>query len=846
MPNNPVQIILNHTDFLRAPDPGQGGGGKDFFDNADEAFDAHKRALMATIDQIIAQIQTSAYGPAAYLRVQMRNEALAKSYRPVSYLFKPDQFPCVGAEEVGTVFFRAPLIYLPRLKERIASAEYTVAVNISKNTGKPYKAPTAARSEVGAIESIQIAPPSSKRGFSTAAAMQMFEDPRTVSGYHIELFETPADSVISDDPLGRAALRNSLQQLLLNLGLGARTLLSSEIGRTPVLEFQLTTGSAPALVDNRLGVAGRDVTPLTAPAPVDLNPDRHEQALNKLADHPLVRAIQPPLQLQLADSEFEGSDASSTAQGSQALTLPTPASGSVYPIVGVIDSGVAPLLDPWIEGRFDYLDETEYNPAHGTGVAGLIVAGQTANDPTVVPEPDGCQIYDAPLYPSGPFMDKYANGFSDFLEELEQAVAEARDVHGVRIFNLSINAISDVERHNYSIYAARLDQIADTYGVIFVNSSGNLPTAQARAPWQKKPIDVVRYFASRTQPDTIYKPSESVRSISVGAINPPNTTQIESAPTVYTTRGPGLQVGVKPDVATFGGAGGTGPGGATGLASVTPTGFKQDVIGTSYAAPLVARTLAGLDVSTAGGLQTEALRAMLLHNTVVPEVLCKRGLKDIARQFVGFGQPRNVNDMLETEDHQVTLLFQSRLTVGERKPAILRFPFEWPRSLVNSVGSCSGLAKMTLVYSPPLDPAFGAEFVRVNLEASLRQRQPKLKKDRTASFTNQIAARYLPKTAGMGVPERALIDHGLKWWPSKQYESNFKDKGEFSNWRLEVTSLVRAEAQFPAEGVPFAVLLTIEDPDRTKPIFSEMRQALQASNAVAQDVRTAARIRPRG
>jgi hypothetical protein len=30
MPSNPVQIILNDTDFLRAPDPGQGGGNKDF------------------------------------------------------------------------------------------------------------------------------------------------------------------------------------------------------------------------------------------------------------------------------------------------------------------------------------------------------------------------------------------------------------------------------------------------------------------------------------------------------------------------------------------------------------------------------------------------------------------------------------------------------------------------------------------------------------------------------------------------------------------------------------------------------------------------------------------------
>jgi len=846
VPNNPVQIILNHSDFLRAPDPMQGGGNKDFFADADAAFDAHKRSLMAAIDRIITHITASPYGPAAYLRVRMRNEALAKSYRPVRYLFQADQFPCVGAEAVGTIFFRAPLIYLEGLRRRVEAAEYTVATNISRNTGKPYKAPTPARAEVGAIESIEIAPPSSKRNFSTAVAMQLFEDPRTVSGYHIELFETPGESVIADDPLGRFALRNSLQELLLGLGAGARTFFASEIGRTPVLEFQLTSSASKALVDNRLGLARRDVTEVTTSAPVDQNADRHEQALNKLADHPLVRSIQPPVQLQLTDDKSLRSDAGPLETSGLPVALPQPSQNATYPIVGVIDSGVSDVLAPWVKGRFDFLDPSEYDPAHGTGVAGLITAGQSTNSPVVTPEPNGCEIYDAPLYPVGPFMDQYANGFMDFLEELEQAVAEAREEYGVRIFNLSINAISDVERHRYSIYAARLDQIADTYGVIFVNSSGNLSPGQARAPWQKKPIDVVRYFANRTEPDTILKPSESVRSISVGALNPPNTSQIAGAPTVYSTRGPGLQVGVKPDVAAFGGTGGAGAGKPTGLTSITPSGAKQDVIGTSYAAPLVARTLAGLDVSTQGGLQVEALRAMLLHHTEMPDPLIKRGLKDLGRQFAGYGQPVSVLDMLETDDHQVTMLFQSRLTVGERKPAILRFPFDWPRSLVNPDGSCSGLAKMTLVYSPPLDPAFGAEFVRVNLEASLRQRQPLTKKDGSHSFTNQIASRYLPKTAGLGVPEKALIDHGLKWWPSKQYQSTFTDKGEYSNWRLEVSSLVRAEATFPVEGVPFAVLLTIEDPGKSKPIFSEMRLALQSSNAIAQDIRTATRVRPRG
>lgn len=139
----------------------------------------------------------------------------------------------------------------------------------------------------------------------------------------------------------------------------------------------------------------------------------------------------------------------------------------------------------------------------------------------------------------------------------------------------------------------------------------------------------------------------------MGALNPPGTNQIERAPTIYTRRGPGLQVGVKPDVAAFGGIGGAKPSQQTGLSSITREGQSAPVAGTSYAAPLVARTLAGLDADTEGGLESESLRALLIHNASMPDALTKRGLKELGRQFVGFGQPVPVADMLETGDHQI-------------------------------------------------------------------------------------------------------------------------------------------------------------------------------------------------
>ena len=54
--------------------------------------------------------------------------------------------------------------------------------------------------------------------------------------------------IIADDPLGRIALRRSLEQLLLSLGMGARSFLAFEVGRTPVLEVQLTTQPEEALI----------------------------------------------------------------------------------------------------------------------------------------------------------------------------------------------------------------------------------------------------------------------------------------------------------------------------------------------------------------------------------------------------------------------------------------------------------------------------------------------------------------------------------------------------------------------------------------------------------------------
>lgn len=79
MPNNPVQIILNPEDFHRAPDARRPGPQKDFFAGADKAFALHKASLLQQMDDIHVEVKKSPYGPATYVRVQLRTEAIARS-----------------------------------------------------------------------------------------------------------------------------------------------------------------------------------------------------------------------------------------------------------------------------------------------------------------------------------------------------------------------------------------------------------------------------------------------------------------------------------------------------------------------------------------------------------------------------------------------------------------------------------------------------------------------------------------------------------------------------------------------------------------------------------------------
>ncbi len=823
---NPIQIVLNDRDFFTEPEPGRGGRPTDFFAGNDPAFIEHKRAVIGQLAEAALKM-ASWPGQAGVVKITLREDALAKSHRPERALFLAESQPCIGGANLGELYYLTTSQDLIATMRKVELAEETTTWVHKSETDRTLVAnPSKERADTGSIFRIDIPPAEDKRDFSAEAAVQWLNQDSTGGAYLVDLFDEPA-------ALGRQAqtlrvLRDDFDRLLGKSDIASHIKL---LGRRTVA-LRLATPPSDVAISGELNV--------------EQDRERHQSALDLIAAHPLVRKITLPVMAAL-------SDAYATAHLGASADLAMRVTGARYPRVGVIDTGLAEPLADWVLGVHDFIGEDDLDPAHGTFIGGLLTSAARLNPSIPGLEADGCDLVDLPLYPRrGLFGSFYPNGFADFLDEMDSAIEDAVADHGVRIFNLSINAIQPVAAGAYSYYAERLDEIAAKHDVVIVNSAGNLDYAERRAAWPTKPRAALTYFAGRTDPDTIHQPCESHRAIAVGAINPPGSKRhLHGAPTTYTRRGPGLRVGCKPDVAHYGGGEGEGNPAGCGLESITTDGMLQSSCGTSYAAPLVAKTLATLENRIQTRLPAHALRALMIHSCGIPPVLDRAGLGDLRRQFVGFGQPATVDDMLFDDDHAITLIFSSLLPKDGLKPRskVMRFPFRWPAALVDPItGACRGKITATLISTPPVDRRFGAEFVRINVEAAVQQRQAVNRKDGKPSYRDVLKKVFLPKDAGAAVPEKELIKQGMKWWPTKGYQRVLPAEGHgvSSEWQIEVSSLRRSQVDFPAEGIPFCLVVTISDPDRQAAVFQDMRRGLSTQLVQLGDLLTTLRVRPGG
>ena len=844
----PIQVFLDTKRFIEMEEPQPfGGGAKDFFQGNDRGFAAHKAAMTTRVTSV-AQSMRRNHQPGGFIKVRQREEALAKSHRPLGHLFTPsNRFALVGAESVGELLFQTTPEALDRLANIIeAKAEPTPRIVRNKKTGRDEPRASGYRSELGGIEDIRLHGAADKVKFSAEEAVRWMHQPNVIGGYIVELFLPDRDIGTEEVDALVAQFRQGLEQL--QGGLLVRPFLPStstvQFGEPSLaLSVQLVSDRRRRLIELPFLVDGRAAEMAEASLPegmrgvrADLTLARHTELLAFLAEQGIVRSVELPPVLETTPA-VGGANLGPAAIGG-------PAAGVDYPTVAIIDGGVSDttLLNRWKVGDAGLVPAGDRDESHGTFIAGLVSAASALNPAlSGALEPAGCKYFDLDLFPKHELRSHYYPDIEELFDVLDEKVKVAKRDYRVRVFNLSFSLGQRTSRLAYSVAADRLDRIARTNDVIFVVAAGNLQR-NTRPPWPEKPEDAATMLAGfGTQDQQITAPSEHILGLTIGAVNPPGITgHVALMPTTYTRRGPGVGGARKPDLSHIGGADVRGSN-RTGLVSLTPDGDAVHNCGTSFATPLAAATLATLDQRLERQSARETLLALPVHRARRAEALNKRPLRHVSREFVGFGMAPAADIILNDEPHSVTLVFSDRLLAKQR----LDFPFAWPVSLVGADGACRGRAEVTLCYTPPIDPDHREEAIRVQLEAHLHQERIDQESgdDTWESRLNQDAG-DVPQ--GMSKTESYLIRTGLKWSPIKRYQVSMPEgRGNTSNWRLSLESLVRAGVAFPADGVRFTLMLTISDIDAAAAIREEMRLDLQNKGIVLADITVAHRLRPR-
>lgn len=826
MANSPVQIVLNTNDFIEALDHKGGGPSKDFFAGNDSDFAMHRDSLQKQLSEIRSMQLVNSFAKISYAKVTLKQAALAKSHRPTSQVFKRDIAPVIGAGDLGELFVELTPESIDEINKKVGQAE--TETRYKEKNGKNEPNPTRLRSEVGAIQEIIPYTASDKRKFSVKEAVEWFANPQTGGSYMVELFEAPPArqdwDILSQYKFdlfksffdGLERIGNGLLASRVTTGAGSAIIFGIKLEKSasaPVIQLFPSSSSVGKSGEKRI---------------IDLDTKKHNELLDFLGKHPLVKRITlPPIIMH--------SSPTGAIKKGKTFTIPPVKNNTSYPKVCVVDGGISDIYGDWIEDRWGLISPSDKDENHGTFIAGLAIIGQTLNGNTICREVDGCKIIDLDILPLANRFDTYFPKPFQFFNELENAVKELKARTGVRIFNFSMNTEEHVSTTGYSPFAQLLDKIAEENDVVFVISAGNTRSVDMRKEWPDDAFEAVKILAS-SRNDAIKKPAESCRNVSVSAVNPPNIDGIVPyALGKYSCRGPGLRVGLKPDFAHIGGSGTTHPTLGHGLLSLDVSGKIVDGCGTSYAAPNVAKTLASLDHSIEGSVSRETLIALGIHHAVLPESLNDKSLRNVTKHLVGFGIPNGSEEILNGDPSTITLVFANRAISGHK----MRFKFSWPSSLVRD-GKCFGHAKLTIVSTPRFDYRYGAEFVRINIDAALRQMQ------RNGNYLGRLSAIYTPDEGDGSLFEKDQIENSFKWSPVKVYEKIFpRGVGPTTEWSLDVEYLARDGITMPREGVPFTAILTISDPNKEKPVFNDVRQMLQSLGVQAVDIKTAARVVPR-
>lgn len=359
-------------------------------------------------------------------------------------------------------------------------------------------------------------------------------------------------------------------------------------------------------------------------------------------------------------SQLDAIDVTEPSETTGPLSIGSP---STEPTIGVIDTPFdteyPPYFSEWVDVHNELpgsvLPRSE-DYVHGTCVTSLIVNGHMMNPGL----DDGCGCFRVRHFGIAP-----ANGLNSFViaRKIKDIVEDNPDIH---VWNLSLGSDKETERFCISPEAEVLDKLQSTRNVLFVVAATNNKTCRVHR---------------------IGAPADSVNSLVVSSVRPDGT------PASYSRSGPVLDFYRKPDVAYYGGDNGCK------LSACCGTGEKL-CMGTSYAAPLIARKAAFLiDVM---GIPRDAAKALLIDSA-------SGWRNDGPHPIIGHGiVPVDIHDVLEAPNNEIRFFLTGTANTYET------YNYGIPVPVAGN--AFPYLARAVLCYAPKCDRNQGVDYTSTELD----------------------------------------------------------------------------------------------------------------------------------
>lgn len=426
------------------------------------------------------------------------------------------------------------------------------------------------------------------------------------------------------------------------------------------------------------------------------------------------------------------------------------------PTIGVIDTmfDKRVYFSEWVDFKNMLSEEIELTSDdyfHGTTVSSIIVDGPNIN-PNL---DDGCGRFKVRH-----FGVATARNFSSFtvLRAIKEIIASNKDI---KVWNLSLGSILEINPNFISAEAAILDRIQYDNDVIFVVAGTNKAVGDTSSKF-------------------IGSPADSINSIVV------NSVDFNNNPAKYSRVGPVLSFFTKPDVSYYGGD-------ENGyIKACSPLG-EVAIKGTSFAAPWISRKMSYLiDIM---GLSKEIAKALLIDSA------SGWSINNISRNILGYGVvPIRIEDIITSSNDEI------RFVISGVSHAFNTYNYNLPVPIVKDKHPF--IAKATLCYFPCCERNQGVDYTNTEFDISFGR----LKGNSIQTINNNVQgsddihylreenARRLFRKWDNIKQVREIIKKGSK--AKKSYETGL--------WGVSIRTKERLETKY-GDGLKFGLVITLKE-----------------------------------